>query len=116
MISRHTRRERYKLRRQWLWDKRKGRCNKCGIETKLPEQIAAEIGVEVGVLSDYLNPGARNIMATIQHLRNRLHPERTVRPKSGETRYEMWCWKCNDEDARLVKLRPNTFLQRSAKP
>ncbi len=36
-------------------------------------------------------------LATIEHLRDRYHPERQIDPVNHEQRWALACWKCNTE-------------------
>lgn len=36
-------------------------------------------------------------LATLDHLRDRFHPERQVTPINQEQRYVLACWNCNNE-------------------
>lgn len=90
---------RYKDRRERLWRK-SNRCRKCGAVTFLPGLAAAIAGVpNDGKLMRNLPPDLRDRVATIQHKVDRFHPDR-LRHRSGEIRYTLWCWKCNDGDAK----------------
>jgi hypothetical protein len=68
--------------------------------TVLPEDAAREVGLEMlPNLQRFISVELRNRLATIQHKVDRLHPDR-LKPKPNEVRYTMWCWECNDQDAK----------------
>lgn len=96
-----NRRERYVARRTNLW-KEDNHCRRCGIETLLPDQIMSKYRLLESQKSDFIKLISledRNQMATIQHIYDRYHPLRLTVPKNQESRYELWCWKCNNEDS-----------------
>jgi hypothetical protein len=60
-------------------------------------------------------------LATIDHLRDRLHPDRNVETKNQEQRWVLACWKCNnDRGQQRVAEQPIEELWRrsgrTAKP
>lgn len=76
------------------------RCRCCMKPTVLPEDAARLVGLDSTVnLMKHISVEMRNRLATIQHKVDRFHPDRT-KPKVNEVRYTLWCWECNDADAK----------------
>ena len=55
-------------------------------------------------------------MATIEHLRSRLHPNRQEAPQNGEKRIDIACRKCNNEQGAIEQAEvPLEELRRRSK-
>lgn len=73
---------RIKRQRLRMW-KEDPRCRFCGQVTVLPP--------------DKRKQKAQDNWATIEHLRSRLDPNRGEKPKQGEVRRVLCCWRCNND-------------------
>lgn len=81
------------------------RCHWCGVETVLPASAG-----------DRLRKAFNAREATIDHLRSRLDPSRTIPATGGEQRHVLACKKCNGERAAAENAAlPLTELHRRAK-
>lgn len=95
--------------RERLW-KKDPHCRYCGVITVLPSSPLLKRGKD-GKLRHYPDN-----MATIDHLRSRLDPERQNHYPS-ERRYILACWKCNNERSKKEnsKLRIEELWKRSGR-
>lgn len=100
--TRSIRKRRY---RHW---KKNPHCRDCGILTILPEKIPQS------KRTVKLTPN----MATLEHLRSRFDPSRTVPNVSNEIRTTLLCGKCNNERGRIEQknLSREECLERSTRP
>jgi hypothetical protein len=78
-------------RREKLWKEHQGKCHWCGIDTVLPPRGQARIE-------------HRNDLATLDHLRSRLHSSRKIPNNTNEERTCLSCWHCNNVRGRLDQL------------
>lgn len=81
----------FKKLRKKLWKKNNGKCECCGKDTILPEK-----GINANFQPDN--------MATIDHLYCRYHPLRKVKPKPGERRLFLFCYRCNQNKGEFERL------------
>jgi hypothetical protein len=93
--------------RKWQADPR---CEQCGVVTMLPEHLARRFHQPVlnlaGIPAEF-----RNRMATIEHVRSRLHPLRRV----GTGKHQLLCWLCNQKrnDGELALMPLEELWARS---
>lgn len=78
-------------RRDKLWQDKKAQCYWCRIETILPPRGATRIE-------------HKDNLATLDHLRSRLKPNRQEPNTTNEERTVLSCWKCNNIRGRLDQL------------
>lgn len=90
--------ERQKQRRERLW-KEDPRCRKCKKETILITSIMPP-NLTVRERAHFMKgmaPETMKKLATLQHERSRLHPDR-LKSSKGWTTTTLWCWDCNTND------------------
>lgn len=78
-------------RREKLWDEKQGKCYWCGVDTILPPRGATRIE-------------HHDNLATLDHLRSRLKPDRQIPNNTNEERTVLSCWLCNNLRGRLDQL------------
>lgn len=81
------------------------KCRLCRVVTLLPEQVHAIVGGDFGKLTKTLkrHKDLKDRMATFDHMRSRLNPNRG---KDSKECTRLLCWRCNFEDGvrELVSL------------
>jgi hypothetical protein len=91
-------------RREKLWKEVSGKCFWCGVDTVMPERGKHDaLPVEN--------------LATIDHLRTRLHKEERSKPnKNNEERTVLACWVCNNLrgilDQKTMEIFTATYTER----
>ena len=89
-----------KRRRKILWEQ-DPRCRNCGVETELPPPEGRDDGSK-----------PPEYEATIQHIHSRLSLERG-KARAGEEVTTLFCWKCNNDDNKVVQAgHPVSDLRR----
>lgn len=91
-------------RRYLLFDESPN-CRRCGIETILPEELAAKYGS-----ANKAPLKLRERMATIEHLNMREHNK--PRPRSYGPATTLWCFKCNNGAANAKRAAMTVERQR----
>lgn len=101
----------FKKQRARLWNI-DPHCENCGVPTILPEDCP-------GFKPNQKWPQPNN-MATIQHVHNRLDPNRRQTPGEIQTTkrlHLLWCYKCNQDDNEeyIAKIPKEYLRERSQK-
>lgn len=102
-MGKGTGRERAARIRMWNRDPH---CSICGVETFLPEQASALVGMppsKIPPMRALLRRGLLNRMATIDHVISK-HDPRRPHPEPGERRWRLACYGCNNKLAREQDL------------
>ncbi len=93
--------KRLRKRKERLW-KENPHCRNCGDLTILPEKYKA-------------TEKQPDNLATIQHFHHKYHPDRHKPNPTGEVRTDLWCYKCNNKDAKeITKNRKKELLWEDA--
>jgi hypothetical protein len=124
----HNDRYRRKIFREWLDDEK---CCYCGEPMRVAitlnnlknllehlQKLDPEILQQRVALTKLPQKGIGKLpedMATIEHLRSRLHPKRQEIPENGEKRIAVACRKCNNEQGSIEQAEvPLEELRRRA--
>src|SRR5581483_5269956 len=107
------RREKHRRRRDHLWRAQSGLCHWWQKPMLHWNDLRADPGkvAKHGLRRDSKGNEKLKVMpttlATIDHLRDRYHPERQVAPVNREQRWVLACWQCNtDRGNQRTKERP----------
>ena len=91
-------------RREKLWTEVEGKCYWCGVDTVMPERGKH-------------NAKPFDNLATVDHLRSRLHNNLRQEPNdSNEERTVLACWKCNNIRGVLDQKSTQKIIIRIQEP
>lgn len=96
-----------KKRREILWKRQAGLCHYCSVPMVHWD--------DRDMNHEKQNAEQRKLWATLEHLRDRLHPLRNDGNPNFEARWVIACWKCNHDRGRenLIALPIEERRQRS---
>lgn len=109
-------------RKQALWIQQGGRCCWCNCAMLHWNDLHSDPskrekhGIRVNRNGEMKLRSMPQKLATLEHLRDRYHPERQVAPVGREQRWALACWQCNSERGnQRTKERPIEELWRRSR-